>query len=268
MISDSAALSPLGRGQDAFGSSSSSPIDIHPALIRFSFKDIKPDRPVPTFVLPVGRVVKIFYPYGRRDLDIMTGVDRLLKDKNTASIKEFSLSAWRSIYDIASNTSAAPDHAVGTQAYIKEITTKLANDLWIAHLIKGQDLERLRCEAWRAVLRKPSSFWDTAYVAVVDTTDLDHLVWLIRRRNQQNEEGEWEYVSVNTFIPPPFDHGIRSKFDVAQIFLNFSEWIQRFYGETVYSFTPDIENTYIDRLLTAQFADAQQYEREKSSILC
>ena len=100
---------------------------------------------------------------------------------------------------------------------------------------------------------------------MVDAVDLDHLGWLIRRRNQQNK-GEWEYVSENTFIPPPYDHCISYKFDAAQIFPNFSERIQHFYGETVYYFSPDIESTYIDGLLTVQFADAQQYEQEKAQF--
>lgn len=200
-----------------FGASSSSRMDVHPALIRLSFRDIKPDRPAPTFVLPVGRMVRIWEPYKRTDLEIMKKVDELLKD-NTASIEDFSLSAWRSIYGITSDASTVPDHAKGTQAYIKEIATKLAKGSRIDDLRKDQDLERRRCEAWRAVLRDPNSFTDTTYVVVVDAVDPSHPVWLIRRRNQQNQEGEWDYVSMESSNPSLFGHGIRSDFDAAQIF--------------------------------------------------
>lgn len=266
VISDPAALGPLEQNQNMFvASSSSSLMDVHPALIRMSFKDIKPDRQTPTFVMPIGRMCKILKPDGRPDLETMEKVAGLLKD-NTAPIEDFYLSAWRSIYGITSNAGALPDHAPGTQAYIKEIASKLAEGSQIADLRKDQELERRRCEAWRAVLRDPCSFWDTTYVVVVDAVDPNHPVWLIRRRNQQNEEGEWDYVNEDTGIPVPFEHLQylqRSAFDAAQIFPSLLEWIQDYYHKTAYSFTPSIENTYINGLLTVHFADAQQYEREK-----
>ncbi|KAI9893347.1 MAG: hypothetical protein M1814_006643 [Vezdaea aestivalis] len=238
VISDPAALGSLEQDQTMFGSSSSSRVDVNPALIRLSFEDIKPDRPAPTFVLPIGRMVVIFDPYGRRDLmmdrasrqdleimdsdgrhdlKIMEEVDGLLKG-NTAFVEDFSLSAWRSIYGITSNTSAMPIHAPETQTYIKEIATKLAKGSQIAGLRKDQDLEQRRCEVWRAMLRQPHSFQDTSYVVVVDAVDPHHPVWLIRSRKQQNQEVEWEYVSENTLNPPPFPHAIRGEFDAAKIF--------------------------------------------------
>ena len=179
VISDPSALGPLEQDQNMFASSSSSPLDVHPALIRMSFKDIKPERQTPTFVIPVGRMCQIFMPYGRSDLKTMEMVVGLLKD-NTAPMEDFYLSAWRSIYGIISNTSDLPDHAPETQAYIKEIASKLAKGSQIADLRMDQELERHRCEAWRAVLQEPRSFRDTNYVVVVDAVDPNHSVWLIR----------------------------------------------------------------------------------------
>lgn len=262
VISDPTALGPFEQDQNMFGSSSSSLMDVHPALIRLSFKNIKPDRPTPTFVMPVGCVFKILNPYGRPDLKTMEKVAELLK-KDIAPVEDSSLSAWRSIYGISSNTNAMPDHAPETQAYIKEIAIKLAEGSQIADLRKDQEVERRRCEAWRAVLRNPRSFQDTNYVVVVDAVDPNHPVWLIRRPNQQNEEGERDCVSENTYTPLPFEHLHRSVFDAAQIFPRVSEWIKDYYDETVYSFSPSIENTYIKGLITVHFADAQQYERER-----
>lgn len=238
-------------------------MDVHPALIRMSFKEIKAERQTPTFVMPVGRMCQILMPYGRSDLKTMEKVAGLLKD-NTAPIEDFYLSAWRSIYGITSTASALPDHTPGTQAYIKEIASKLAEGSQIADLRKDQELERRRCEAWRAVLRDPRSFRDTTYVVVVDAVDPNHSVWLIRRRNQQNEEGEWDYVNEDTFMP--FQHLRylqRSAFDAAQIFPSLLDWIQNYHHKTVYSFSPSIDNTYVNGLLTVHFADTQQYEREK-----
>ena len=77
----------------------------------------------------------------------MKGVDSLLKGNNIASIEGPSLSVWRSIYGIASDASVVPDYAPETQASIKETPTKLAEGLWIADLIKDQNLEGLRWEA-------------------------------------------------------------------------------------------------------------------------
>lgn len=251
VISDPAALGPLELDRN---------IDVHPALLRLSFKDIKPDRPIPTFVMPVGRMLQIPDPYGRPDLDTMEVVGDLLRD-NTGPIEDFYMSAWRSIYGIPSKANALPDHALRTQAYIKEIATKLAKGLQIADLRKDQDLEGLRNKAWRAVLDDPRSCRDTNYVVVVDAVDPNHPVWLIRSRNQLNEEGEWTNFEENT---SPFENLNGLVFDAAQIFQSFSEWIQDYYHESVNRISLNIEETYINSFLTTvHTADAQQYEREK-----
>ena len=260
VTSDPSALGPVQQPENAPPSLFSGSITTHPALIRLSFENLDSDRPVPSFVLPIGRMLTIFKPYGIADCDVMQQVADM-RVKNSKSVEEFAVDAWRSIYAIGSDASFQPHHAAATIAYAKEIASKLDAGLEPSALGHDQDIERCRCEAWRAILQTPRSFKVTEYAVVVDAVDQHHPVWLVRRRNQQDDVGDWKFDDDPAHLVPPVTVKISLCFDAAQIFKEFLDWPKYYDGRTIYEFRDIITSTMIKGRLIVHAADVEQFSQ-------
>ncbi|KAF7507377.1 hypothetical protein GJ744_010694 [Endocarpon pusillum] len=257
--SDPSALGPVQQPEKAPPLSSGN-ITTHPALIRLLFENLDSNRPVPSFVLPIGRMLRIVKPYGVVDSDVMQQVADIYV-KNSKSLEEFALDAWHSICPISSEAEFRPHRDAAIITYVKEIASKLDAGLEPSALGHDQDIERCRREAWRAISQNPRSFLVTEYAVVVDAVDQHHPVWLVRRRNQQDDFGDWKFHDDPADLEPPFTKRISPGFDAAQIFKEISDWPKYYSGRSSYEFSDIIRRTRIRGRLTVHATDVKVFSQ-------